>query len=99
MKAFNAALLGHAFKQLSIYEERILSDGDTPNIEPTRKEKEDVDMTLTASQVIAVSIKLEETGKAITRLKSHLINTAEPITRAGLKFALHHLLELIESEL
>jgi hypothetical protein len=99
MKAFNAALLGHAFRQMTVYEERALASGDSPNDEATQKEKEDVDLTLAASHVIAGFIKLEETKDAIDRLKIGLRNTAEPMTRVGLKFALHHLLQLMGNEL
>jgi hypothetical protein len=98
MKSFNPSLLTHAFKQLTVYERQV-SHENAPNDEVSQKFKGDVQLTLTTARIIAIAVNLAETRDALSRLDSELKSTAEPLTYARLQYALHHLLELMESEL
>jgi hypothetical protein len=98
MKSFNPSLLPHAFKQLTVYERQV-SHENAPNDEVSQKFKGDVQLTLTTARIIAIAVNLAETRDALVRLDSELKSTAEPLTYARLQYALHHLLELMESEL
>ena len=98
MKAFNAALLSHAFRQLTKYE-RSAAASDSPDDEVKRDQLADVSLTLAATKAIAYFIQLRETNDAIARLESDMNSQVEKITNVGLQHALHHLLELMQSEL
>jgi hypothetical protein len=98
MKAFSASLLTHTFRQLTIVEQRASLVG-TPGNYPSQQDKEDVSLTLAAAKTIAYFVKLDETKDAIVRIESDLKSTAEPITVERLRYALVHLLELMQSEL
>lgn len=98
MKAFNAGMLTHTFKQLTVYEQAA-SREDIIDAEPILKVKEDVFLTLAAAEIIAISVQLAETRDAIKRLKLELQSTGEPITHVKLEHGLHRLLDLMQSEM
>ncbi|MGO8908661.1 MAG: hypothetical protein ACLQDM_04940 [Bradyrhizobium sp.] len=98
MKSFNPSLLTHAFKQLTFYEQQV-SHENAPNTEVSHEFKSDVQLTLTTARIVATAVQLAETKDALNRLDSELKSTVEPLTCARLQYALHHLLELMESEL
>jgi hypothetical protein len=98
MKSFNPSLLTHSFKQLTIYEQQILFR-NSPDTEVPYEYKADVSLSLSTARLIATVAELDETGDAIARLDSHLISTVEPLTYVHLQHALHHLLELMQSQL
>jgi hypothetical protein len=98
MKAFNAGLLAHAFKQLTVYEQHA-SSTDYPDEEVKREHKEDISLTLAAAKTIAHFINLEETKDAISRLEMDMRSTATKLRTTDLQYALHHLVELMQSEL
>ena len=98
MKAFNAALLGHAFGRLTEYAEQIAASDQLD--EPTHEQGlEDISLTLAAANVIAVVIELTETRDAITRLQSDMKSSVQPITNVKLQYSLQHLLKLMKSEM
>jgi hypothetical protein len=98
MKSFNPSLLTHSFRQLTLYEQQSLSR-NSPDVEVPYEYKADVSLSLSTARVIATVAELDETGDAIARLDSHLISTAEPVTYVHLQHALHHLLQLMQSQL
>jgi hypothetical protein len=98
MKAFNAALLGHAFSQLSEYAQQAAAESNID--EPVREERlERISLTLAAAKVIVLFVQLTETKDAIARLEQDMKYTGDPITHVRLQFSLQHLLELMKSEL
>jgi hypothetical protein len=98
MKAFNASLLTHTCRQLTIYEQNA-SLTNSPDDGLSEEQKGDISLTLAAAKTIAFFVKLDETKDAIARLEFGLKSTAEPLTVERLRYALVHLLELMQSEL
>jgi hypothetical protein len=100
MRSFNPSLLTHSFRQLTVYEQQQQVYYDSsPDAEVPDSYKADVQLTLTTTRLIAVVAGLAETGDALSRLESDLRSTVEPLTHVSLQHALHHLLELMQSEL
>ena len=95
MKAFNAGLLGATFKRLMEYAQAASTD-DVVYEQVSKERKEDIDLTLAAALTIAYFVELPETRDAINRLKSDL---AREIIYVDLQHTLHHLMELMQSEL
>jgi hypothetical protein len=100
MKSFNPSLLTHSFRQLTVYEQRQRASCETsPDSEVPHDYKADVQLTLTTARLIATVAGLAETSDALSRLEFDLRSTAEPLSHVRLQHALHHLLELMQSEL
>ena len=98
MKAFNAALLGHAFGQLTEYAQKAAAEDGIDSL-VNQDRLGDISLTLAAAKVIVLFVQLTETKDAIARLESDMRSTVEPLTNVRLQFALQHLLELMKSEL
>jgi hypothetical protein len=98
MKSFNPSLLTHSFEQLTIYE-REASFEKLPDASVADQTKADVALTLTTANLVATAVNLVETKDAISRLDMDLRSTAEKMTAGSLQYSLHHLLELMQSEL
>ena len=76
-----------------------MSHENAPNNHVTDEYKSDVFLTLTTAKLVAIAIELTETKDAIKRLEMELRSTVEPVTCATLQHSIHHLLELMQSEL
>jgi hypothetical protein len=98
MKAFNAALLGHAFGQLTEYADHAAIKDDLDG-KVSQDQLAHISLTLQVTKVIAISVQLDETKAAIRRLEAEMQYTGSPITNVKLRFSLQHLLELMKSEL
>jgi len=102
MKAFNAALLGHAFSSLATYAQQEGTSGVMAgnNIRAVSRERlEEVSLSLAAAKVIATVLELTETRGAMERLARDMQSTAEPMTHVTLHYALAHISELMKNEL
>jgi len=91
MKAFNAALLGHAFSSLATYAQQEGTSGVMAgnNIRAVSRERlEEVSLSLAAAKVIATVLELTETRGAMERLARDMQSTAEPMTHVTLHYAL-----------
>jgi hypothetical protein len=102
MKAFNAALLGHAFSSLAEYSQQAAERGRMSggNTEPVNQQRlGDISLSLAAANVITIFLELGETKDAIKRLTIDMKSTVNPITAVTLHYALQSLLELMKNEL
>jgi hypothetical protein len=99
MKAFNPALLGHAFSALAAYSQQEaqwlgMSGSKTVPVGPDRLDE--ISQSLVAARVIAVVLELAETRGALERLARDM---KSPITHVTLHYALKNLVELMKNEL
>jgi hypothetical protein len=98
MKAFNAALLGHAFSSLSAYSQQETAGGmNAGRVSQTRLE--DISLSLAAAKVMAVVLELDETRDAVERLARDMKSTVEPMTHVTMHYALQSILDLMKNEL
>jgi hypothetical protein len=77
MKAFNAALLGHAFGQLTEYAQKAAAKNDIDGL-VSQELLGDISLTLAAAKVIVLFVQLTETKDAIARLEADMRST-EPV--------------------
>jgi hypothetical protein len=100
MKAFNAALLAHAFSSLAAYSQQETASGLAASATPVGKDRLDqLTSPLVAARVIATMLGLTETSDAIQRLSMAMKSSVEPITHVTLHYALEHLIDLMKNQL
>ena len=94
MKAFNAGILVGAFQRMMQFAQ-VASTSNPDDVVP-RDTVADVITALTMVQIIALFLELDETNAAAKRLEEDF---RSPVKCKELQFGLHHLMELMKSQL